>query len=338
MRLIEGYALDRIMAARDALEPLSQAFAFDAVESGDVVKFRPRDQHEVMVIPAGDLVRLGADKPDVAITRQDEALLPQSLTLAYIDPGLDYRRGAVESQDLTGASRRETGLDLACAMNQQLAGERAETMLREAWASREIFTFALPRSRLALEPGDVVALDLAARRHLVRITEVSDGERRDMRAVSHDPRSINLPESRRAIVRMGMPAVAGPPLFVMMDLPLAGDGIAAHAPWIAATAKPWPGALNLLERIGPSSFAAQSHDRGAGLHRDIDERLCRRERRRSLSTARSRVTVKLHSGALSAISEAELLAGGNAAAIGSAEARLGDRAVPRCRSCRRGTL
>ncbi|MBL8895172.1 MAG: glycoside hydrolase TIM-barrel-like domain-containing protein, partial [Rhizobiales bacterium] len=63
--VIAGYALDRIMAARDALEPLSQAFAFDAIEAGDVVKFRTRDQHEVIVVAAGDLVRLGADKPDV---------------------------------------------------------------------------------------------------------------------------------------------------------------------------------------------------------------------------------------------------------------------------------
>lgn len=315
--LIEGYALDRIMAARDALEPLSQAFAFDAIEAGDVVKFRSRDQHEAMAIPAGDLVQLGADKPDVAITRQDEALLPQSLTLAYIEPALDYRRGAVESQDLTGASRRETGLDLPCAMNQQLAGERAETMLREAWVARETFAFALPPSRLALEPGDVVALDLATRRHLVRITEVSDGERRDMRAVSHDPAAYQPAGKAARNAHMGMPAVAGPPLFVMMDLPLAGDGIIAHAPWTAAAARPWPGTLNLLDRIGPASFA---------LNRTIETPACIGKLTSLLPPGpagvfdrKTRIFVKLHSGALNSISDAELLSGGNAAAIGSPE-------------------
>jgi len=316
--LIEGYALDRIMAARDALEPLSQAFAFDAIESAGVVKFRSRDQHEVAVFAAGDLVRLGADKPDVTVTRQDEALLPQSLTLAYMDPGLDYRRGAVESQDLTGASRRETGLDLACAMNQQLAGERAEMMLREAWAARESFAFALPPSQLALEPGDVLALDLAARRYVVRVTEVSDGARRDMRAVGHDP-AVYRPATKPARnMRMSTPAVAGSPLFVMLDLPLAGDGIVAHAPWIAASARPWPGALNLLERIGPSTFA---------LNREVTSPACIGTLTSDLPSGpvgvfdrRSRVTVKLHSGALSSLSETELLAGGNAAAIGSPEA------------------
>ncbi|MFO0992403.1 MAG: glycoside hydrolase/phage tail family protein [Hyphomicrobiales bacterium] len=315
--VIAGYALDRIMAARDALEPLSQAFAFDAVEAGDVVKFRPCDQRDITTIAAGDLVRLGADKPDVTITRQDEALLPQSLTLSYTDTDLDYRRGAVESQDLTGASRRETGLDLPCAMNQQLAGERAEMMLREAWASRETYSFALPLSRLALEPGDVVALDLAARRHVVRITEVSDGGRRDMRAVSHDT-AVYEPAGKPARnTRMSMPAVAGPPLFVMMDLPLAGEGVVAHAPWIAAAAKPWPGALNLLERLGSSSFALNRVIEAPASIGTLVSALPLGQAYRFDRS--SRVTVKLHSGALSSVGETELLAGANAAAIGSME-------------------
>lgn len=316
--VVAGYALDRIMAARGALEPLSQAFAFDAVESEGVVKFRPRDQRGVTVVQPGDLVRLGADKPDVSITRQDEALLPQSLTLSYTDPDLDYRRGAVESQDLTGASRRETGLDLPCAMNQQLAGERAEMMLREAWAARETYSFALPLSRLALEPGDVVALDLATRRHLVRITEVSDGARRDMRAIGHDP-AVYEPAGKPARnLRMSMPAIVGPPLFVMMDLPLAGEGGAAHAPWVAASAKPWPGALNLLERIGPSSFALNRTIEAPGTIGTLTSDLSPGPA--SCFDRRSRVTVKLHSGALNSVGEAELLAGANAAAIGSVEA------------------
>lgn len=315
--VITGYALDRIMAARDALEPLSQAFAVDAVESEGLVKFRSRDQRDMAVVVAGDLVRLGAGKPDVTITRQDEVLLPQSLTLSYTDPDLDYRRGAVDSQDLTGASRRETGLDLPCAISQQLAGERAEMMLREAWSARETFAFALPLSRLALEPGDVVALDLAARRHVVRITEVSDGERRDMRAVSHDP-AIYEPAGKPARhQRMSMPAIAGPPLFVMMDLPLAGEGVVAHAPWIAAAAKPWPGALNLLERIGSSSFALNRVIEAPGTIGTLVSALPPGPASRF--DRRSRMTVKMHSGALNSVGEAELLAGANAAAIGSTE-------------------
>jgi len=315
---IEGYAIDRIMPARDALEPLSQAFCFDAVESGGVVKFRPRKQDVAAIIAASDLVRVSAERPDATVTRGEESLLPHSLTLAYMDPGLDYRRAAVESQHLTGASRRESALDLACVMSQSLAGERAEIMLREAWAGRETFAFALPRSRLALEPGDVVALDLASRRHVLRITEIADGARRDMRGISHEASVYEPMEKPARGNAFPIPAVIGPPLFAMMDLPLAGDGIAAHAPWIAASARPWPGTINLLERIGPASFA---------LNRMIDAPATVGSLTSALppgATARydraARVTVQLHAGALNAVSEAELLGGANAAAIGTQDA------------------
>ena len=69
------------------------------------------------------------------MTRVDAEILPHSLTLAFLDSDLDYRRAAVESQYLTGESRRDSLLDLACAMDQAKAGERAGIMLREAWAA-----------------------------------------------------------------------------------------------------------------------------------------------------------------------------------------------------------
>ena len=136
-------------------------------------------------------------------------------------------------------------------------------------------------------------------------------ERRDMRAVSHVP-AVYEPAGKPARnQRMSMPAIAGPPLFVMMDLPLAGEGVVAHAPWIAAAAKPWPGELNLLERIGSSSFA---------LNRVIEAPAAIGTLVSALPPGpayrfdrRSRVTMKLHSGALNSVDEAELLAGANAA-------------------------
>jgi hypothetical protein len=314
--LIDGYMIERVMPARDALEPLCQAFCFDAVESGEVVSFRPRQRDVAMVIPATALVRTDATRPDVTVTRTDAEVLPQSLTLAFLDSLRDYRRAAVESQHLTGASRRDSLLDLACAMDQAKAGERAGIMLREVWAARETLSFALPRSDLALEPGDVVALDLAARRHLVRVTEITEGDRRDMSAVAYEPSVYEPAESPARDATMPLPTVLGPPLYEMMNLPLAGEGIVAHAPWVAACALPWPGAIHLLSRTGPASFAFnRAIEAPATMGTLIDPLPPGPSWRYDRA---SRLRVQLHAGALNAVSEEELLSGANAAAIGSA--------------------
>jgi hypothetical protein len=100
-----------------------------------------------------------------------------------------------------------------------------------------------------------------------------------------------------------------------LDLPLA-EAASPHAPWIAAQATPWPGRLALMKQIGASAFA---------LNRLIEARATMG----SLTAPRgggpqfvfdrgNDITVQLTAGALASISEAELLGGANAAAIGDA--------------------
>jgi hypothetical protein len=109
----------------------------------------------------------------------------------------------------------------------------------------------------------------------------------------------------------------GRPSAVVMDLPLAADGVMAHAPWIAATARPWPGALALSRRTGSSAFS---------FNRLIEARATMGV----LTSAAARgplhvidrgtsFTVRLTTGALSSVSLEEMLQGANAAAIGSVE-------------------
>ena len=69
------------------------------------------------------------------------------------------------------------------------AAQIAESWLFEAWAARERASFALPPTRLALEPGDVVSLEAGGRDYrLRRDPETSDGLHKSVEARSIEPR------------------------------------------------------------------------------------------------------------------------------------------------------
>ncbi len=99
--------VDPVVAAREHRNVVILRSQPGKASDTEVVSFRPCQRDIAMVISADALVRTDAAQPDATVTRADAEILPQSLTLAYLDSDLDYRRGAVESQDLTGASRRE---------------------------------------------------------------------------------------------------------------------------------------------------------------------------------------------------------------------------------------
>jgi hypothetical protein len=56
--MVPGYVIGRQTTVRGAIEPLAQAFFFDAVESDDVLAFRKRGREAVATITAGQLLPL----------------------------------------------------------------------------------------------------------------------------------------------------------------------------------------------------------------------------------------------------------------------------------------
>ena len=119
-----------------------------------------------------------------------------------------------------GRSGRVALADLPLALDAEQAAEIAEVWLFEAWAARERAQFALPPSRLALEPGDVVDVTANGRSHLLRITEIGEHGVRDIEARGLDPDVYaNAPGGARG-QGGGVAVIAGKPFVVFLDLPL----------------------------------------------------------------------------------------------------------------------
>jgi GTA TIM-barrel-like domain/Putative phage tail protein len=310
---IEGLIADRIGSARDLIEPLAAAFAFDAVESGGLIRFRTRNSVALATIDVSGLAERPRGAQIYELARAQESDLPQAVRLGYFELNDDYRAAAVEARRLAGGSRRESFSDLPCVATQAQALARAEIMLHEAWIARARAEFALPPSRLALEPADAIALAIDGETHVLRIGGIVDGLGRRVKAHRHEAAVYASGPSPGRTLAAGTVPVIGPPALAMFDLALAGSGIEAHAPWIAAVASPWPGRLALIRKEGASFAADTSLDAPATMGELIDPLP---SGPLGLYDRAARIRVKLWSGALQSVDGLALLGGANAAAIG----------------------
>jgi GTA TIM-barrel-like domain/Putative phage tail protein len=307
--LVDGFVLDRPMTGREALENLLQAFALDAVESEGVLKVQPRAARAALSITRLDLAEAGKTAATLVETRAQETDLPRAVRLAYVESSLDYRAATVQQVRTDTASNRDIVLQLPAAVSQSLAQARADVALAESWGQRTTASFALPLSYLALEPGDVLAIDGKP----YRLSGLEDGEARVAEAVQHDASVYDVPQ---LVERVAMPKLAdvfGPADVLMMDLALATTAQPA-SPWIAAQATPWPGRLNVLKAQGTSyvfnALVGAQATMGETLTALAAGLVGRVDYTRSLD-------LKLDFGALSSVSRAELLAGANVAALGT---------------------
>ena len=175
-------------------------------------------------------------------------------------------------------------------------------------------------SRLALAPGDVIALTLSGRRRLFEIGDLIDTE---LRAGQGAQRSIRkcfrLPLLAPRKKPPAIPAALGPVAVTVLDLP-ALDAIDAGGADAARDVR------RSLAGIGGDLAFVRRRELRASPRWRRRHAIDRRDAGRSAAggpTARwdraNSVRVKLYGGALASISDARVLDGGNAAAVQHAD-------------------
>ncbi len=273
--LVDGYLADRVMSARELLQGLMLAYAFDAVESGGALKFAPRGGAPIASLTLDALVVAEGDEdPDPPLERVRDAAgaPPQAVRLAYVDGASDYRAAAVEARRAVAGPDRLAAAEAPIALSEGRAQAIAERQLAETWVARDRARFRLPSSAAALEPGDVVSLDLGARRETYRIARIADLEAREIDAVRCEP-ALYAPSLAPERLRPPPEApFAAPPEMVVFELPLLTGEEIPHAPWVAAAVAPWPGPLAIWRSaLSDDGFVLDGRiDRAAGLGRLLD--------------------------------------------------------------------
>ncbi|MBS7539391.1 baseplate multidomain protein megatron [Ancylobacter lacus] len=251
--VVDGYVVDRPTSVRAALEPLARAFAFDLTERDGALVVMARGGPPVASLTDDDLVAAGSD-PALRLVRGAESELPRAVTLGFLDALADYRQAACASRRLAGAAREEAGADLAVVTHQGVMQAAAEMWLQDLWATRETASFALPPSRLALEPGDIVRLERDGRSRLLEITGIEDAESRAVTARSVDPAVFDVAVRGSGRGAVAAPAPSGPPEAWLLALPALASADPLPLAHVAAFAAPWPGRLAVWRAVDGASF------------------------------------------------------------------------------------
>ncbi len=159
---VPGYVIGRQSTVRGAIEPLAQAYFFDAAESDDVLRFRSRGRPPIATIDANLLLPLDEQTGESWRERRtQEVELPERVSVVYMDAQADYSQGT-QSEKRTSLplqtmhSRNQTSIELAMALDATTAKQIAAKTLYSAWIERSAYEAELPTDWLRLDPTDVV--------------------------------------------------------------------------------------------------------------------------------------------------------------------------------------
>ncbi|MEM8772631.1 MAG: glycoside hydrolase/phage tail family protein [Pseudomonadota bacterium] len=310
--VVTGYLVDRPLSARETIDPLADVFQFDIVESDGALRCQPRHGAPVATFKAPTLA--ARDDGAFSLSLADENDLPAAFRLGFIDEGADFAAAVVEARDPGARPNRQAGIDIAAVIPANEAEARARSILADASVMREQLSFSLPPSALAVEPGDtVVFADLGADRRY-RVTEIEDGATREVSLTRVSPSVYEAPVGPSVFLPAPAVSVFAAPAWELFELPLIGEADPA-APYLAAFADPWPGAVALYRGRG----AATPQLSGLASARAVMGRLASALPPASSGRWDERsIDVGLSFGTLSSRSAEEVFAGANLFAVASA--------------------
>jgi hypothetical protein len=316
--LVPGYVIDHMMSPRDALQPLALAYFFDSLESGGRIVFRHRGlAPPALVLAEDDLVEERAGDALLTLTRGQETDLPASAKVSHIAASGDYQQAVAEARRIAGASGRVSRAELPLVIEHESASQLADSWLFETWAARERARFNLPPSALAVEPGDVLAIERDGTPALVRVTEIGEHGLREIDALSVDPEVYTGATPRVREVRDDTIVATGPPHLEFLDLPLLRGDEPPEAGYVAAFQVPWPGGVAVYGSPETTGFTLKARAQApsvigttldpvpAGPIAVVDRA--------------TQFRVELFAGELASVPRLQLLSGRNAAAIRNAD-------------------
>jgi hypothetical protein len=312
---VTGFVIDRIMSAREALQPLELAHFFDAVESDGVIAFRRRGHSPpVLTLDVPRLVEDQVGSELYRLTRGQETDLPVAAKVNFISSVGGYERAVAEARRQATISARVSSADLPIVMEPEQAGAVAETWLYESWIARDRLRLSLPPSALAIEPGDLVSLETGARGVTARVVEIADRGARRIEALAMDSGIYGPVAAPMRLEPDDALPSSGAPLVHFLDVPPSGD--APQAGLLAVAQEPWPGTVAVYRSSESAAFrvhALISKPATVGLTASVLEPgpFWRLDHVNS-------VDVDLDRGSLRSVSRLQVLGGANSIAIETA--------------------
>ena len=171
--VVDGYVVTRTMPGRSAIEPLRTFGWFDCVESDGILKWPLRGKPSVATLTEDDLgAREESEtaQPMVSTARAQTVELPRRLRVHFAQVNKNYEMGEQSASRISVGSEQVQDIEVAIAMDDDKAAQIADVVLYDLWVGRNTHSFALDHGHLPLEPSDAVTLPIDGRQERVRIT------------------------------------------------------------------------------------------------------------------------------------------------------------------------
>ncbi|MGI9394422.1 MAG: baseplate multidomain protein megatron, partial [Boseongicola sp.] len=309
---VRGFRQRGDESARESLQALLMAGSVDVAEKSGLLVFKNRSTFADIVLGDSDLAELGDGAVSLQ-SREPQVEIPDRVRLNFLEADGDYEIRAQESVYPGGSVEGIAQSELPLVLTQSEGLAAAERWLSEVRVGRDTATFAVPPS-VELKAGNVVEMDTEGVAGLFRIDRIEEFGLRKAEAVRIEPGVYERTPVEEPIVPT-RPVTAPLPVWpVIMDLPLLRGDEDAEAPWVAATAAPWPGQVAVYGSNSGSSW---------GYEVELSRRAIMGETLTELKAAdvgvwdrAGQLEVGLTSGVLSSISDFALFSGGNVALVG----------------------
>lgn len=313
--IVRGFSISEIESARASLQPLMVAYGFDAIERGGVVHFRNRNIAPIHEIDTENVVVTESDEPTIEHIRSPEAEVVGEVRLSYVEAEGDFAARVAQARFPGDTSAVSAMNDISLALSPAEGRGITERWLSESRVARDAVRLSLPPSRADVAAGDLLRMrDASGTNTLWRVDRIDNAEGRSVEAVRME-RQIYRPSQgveERSSVRPF--SVTLPIDAQFMDLPLLRGDEVPHAPYVAATARPWPGSAAIYSSSLDSGYTLNTVIETAATMGRLESEL-RREPPWRWARGPA-VRVKLSQGALRSATPEAVLNGGNVCAVG----------------------
>lgn len=320
---VRGYRVVAPGAIRGALEPLRAVWPFDVVQHGYQIKFKRRGSSSVATVTAGELDAASAGaEPGVQVTdmREMDLMLPRRMIVNYIDASREYENNAQQYDRSNTDSVSVQSAELAIVLDADEAARAAERLCYLRWIERNDVSLTLPPGYSHLEPGDVITVSTDDSTYTLRLASINttpDG-RIECRAKYHRAALYtSIASGEESLGASDVLSLPGPCVYQLLDIPLMrdDDDTAGFPAVVSGYTASWPGGILYRSDDGGQSWVdLDAFSPGAVIGYATN----------SLSTHggtlydfASALSVRLYSGSLGSVTEAQMFAGQNWFAYGA---------------------
>ncbi len=320
--VVRGFSTSDIGTGRAALQALMLAYGFDALEQAGSLVFRMRTGRLTGHVGDADLAETEEVPGTVERVRSPEAETVGRVRVVGIEAEGAYQIRSSEAifPDETGQSVTQS--DLPLLLTDAETRSIAERWLIEARAARDSVRFSFPPSRTSISVGDVVTVGDGGAPARYRVDKVEQAGLQIAEAVRVDTEIYEPQPDDDGSTGLPPAAFVAPvPVdAVYLDLPLITGSEVEHAPHIAVAAEPWPGSVAVYKSGSASNFVLNTEVLAATAMGVTETDLV--AARPGVFDRGAPLRVRMYGGTLDAVTEAEVLNGANAVAIGDGQSDL----------------